>query len=189
MHAMERPHLSSGKVKGKWDSKNFSFEENQDHSCGTSWPAKQYYGCTFCNRQFRSAQALGGHMNVHRRDRASLRSLLPSAVSQCPDNSNPNPNFTSSASASTVCTDEDQKKVVMNLPHQVLQYPLRSRGRDIKGKKRIRNFLGFGGSKGSAQKDEPKVLKKEDINLDLEIGSLKDPKEDLDLELRLGCFN
>ncbi|GLT72612.1 hypothetical protein SLA2020_445310 [Shorea laevis] len=159
---MERPHLSSGKVNGKWDSKNFSFEENQDHSCGTSWPAKQYYRCTFCNRQFRSAQALGGHMNVHRKDRASLRSLLPSAVSQCPDNSNPNPNFTSSASAST----------------------------GYKGKKRIRNFLGFGGSKGSAQKDEPKVLKKEDIiSLDLEIGSLKDPKEDLDLELRLGCFN
>uniref|UniRef100_A0A0E0CDP6 C2H2-type domain-containing protein n=1 Tax=Oryza meridionalis TaxID=40149 RepID=A0A0E0CDP6_9ORYZ len=31
------------------------------------------YPCGFCRREFRSAQALGGHMNVHRRDRARLR--------------------------------------------------------------------------------------------------------------------
>uniref|UniRef100_A0A0D9VB10 C2H2-type domain-containing protein n=1 Tax=Leersia perrieri TaxID=77586 RepID=A0A0D9VB10_9ORYZ len=30
------------------------------------WP------CGFCKREFGSAQALGGHMNVHRRDRAIL---------------------------------------------------------------------------------------------------------------------
>ncbi|CAL5033660.1 unnamed protein product [Urochloa decumbens] len=31
------------------------------------------YTCGYCRREFRSAQALGGHMNVHRRDRARLR--------------------------------------------------------------------------------------------------------------------
>ncbi|XP_044978876.1 probable transcriptional regulator RABBIT EARS [Hordeum vulgare subsp. vulgare] len=36
------------------------------------WPPRSY-SCTFCRREFRSAQALGGHMNVHRRDRARLR--------------------------------------------------------------------------------------------------------------------
>uniref|UniRef100_A0ACD6AQF6 Uncharacterized protein n=1 Tax=Avena sativa TaxID=4498 RepID=A0ACD6AQF6_AVESA len=36
------------------------------------WPPR-CYSCTFCRREFRSAQALGGHMNVHRRDRARLR--------------------------------------------------------------------------------------------------------------------
>ncbi|KAM3292984.1 hypothetical protein ACQJBY_036534 [Aegilops geniculata] len=36
------------------------------------WPPRSY-SCTFCQREFRSAQALGGHMNVHRRDRARLR--------------------------------------------------------------------------------------------------------------------
>ncbi|CAA0842847.1 C2H2 and C2HC zinc fingers superfamily protein [Striga hermonthica] len=30
------------------------------------------YGCTFCKRKFSNAQALGGHMNVHRKDRARL---------------------------------------------------------------------------------------------------------------------
>ncbi|XP_037430603.1 probable transcriptional regulator RABBIT EARS [Triticum dicoccoides] len=32
--------------------------------------ARPYYGCVFCKRGFTTAQALGGHMNVHRRDRA-----------------------------------------------------------------------------------------------------------------------
>lgn len=31
------------------------------------------YDCVFCKRGFSSAQALGGHMNIHRRDRARIR--------------------------------------------------------------------------------------------------------------------
>ncbi|XP_047043249.1 zinc finger protein GIS3-like [Lolium rigidum] len=36
---------------------------------------RPYYECVFCKRGFTTAQALGGHMNIHRRDRAkpSLR--------------------------------------------------------------------------------------------------------------------
>lgn len=33
------------------------------------WPSQAYH-CTFCPRVFRTAQALGGHMNIHRRERA-----------------------------------------------------------------------------------------------------------------------
>ncbi|CAI9774846.1 unnamed protein product [Fraxinus pennsylvanica] len=39
---------------------------------GFVWPPRSY-SCSFCNREFRSAQGLGGHMNVHRRDRAKLQ--------------------------------------------------------------------------------------------------------------------
>uniref|UniRef100_A0A0D9W8T0 C2H2-type domain-containing protein n=1 Tax=Leersia perrieri TaxID=77586 RepID=A0A0D9W8T0_9ORYZ len=39
---------------------------------GGTWPPRSYT-CAFCRREFRSAQALGGHMNVHRRDRAKMR--------------------------------------------------------------------------------------------------------------------
>ncbi|KAK4742591.1 hypothetical protein SAY87_000592 [Trapa incisa] len=39
---------------------------------GCVWPPRSY-SCSFCKREFRSAQALGGHMNVHRRDRARLK--------------------------------------------------------------------------------------------------------------------
>ncbi|MFQ6669244.1 hypothetical protein Gotur_034571 [Gossypium turneri] len=31
------------------------------------------YTCSFCKKGFSNAQALGGHMNIHRKDRAKLR--------------------------------------------------------------------------------------------------------------------
>ncbi|GER50567.1 zinc-finger protein 10 [Striga asiatica] len=49
------------------------------------WPPRSY-SCTFCRREFRSAQALGGHMNVHRRDRARLKQQPDPPVF-------PNPNY------------------------------------------------------------------------------------------------
>uniref|UniRef100_A0A9I9D770 C2H2-type domain-containing protein n=1 Tax=Cucumis melo TaxID=3656 RepID=A0A9I9D770_CUCME len=45
-----------------------AFAEDTGNIMGTTWPPR-FYNCTFCGREFRSAQALGGHMNVHRRDR------------------------------------------------------------------------------------------------------------------------
>ncbi|KAF5800981.1 putative transcription factor C2H2 family [Helianthus annuus] len=52
-----------------WEVK--AFAEDTGNAMGTTWPPRSYT-CTFCRREFRSAQALGGHMNVHRRDRARL---------------------------------------------------------------------------------------------------------------------
>ncbi|XP_047320988.1 probable transcriptional regulator RABBIT EARS [Impatiens glandulifera] len=59
-----------------WESQAFGTGD-EDHGLsgpfgGLVWPPRSY-SCGFCNRQFRSAQALGGHMNVHRRDRARLK--------------------------------------------------------------------------------------------------------------------
>ncbi|KAL7092577.1 hypothetical protein ACP275_12G172100 [Erythranthe tilingii] len=45
---------------------------------GCVWPPRSY-SCSFCARDFRSAQALGGHMNVHRRDRAAARFIKQSS--------------------------------------------------------------------------------------------------------------
>ncbi|GMI69313.1 hypothetical protein HRI_000600600 [Hibiscus trionum] len=39
----------------------------------------RFYECVFCKRGFTTAQALGGHMNIHRKDRA--KSSRPRAVS------------------------------------------------------------------------------------------------------------
>ncbi|KAI4370582.1 hypothetical protein MLD38_018922 [Melastoma candidum] len=57
-------------VLATWEERAFAEDSAGDH--GSVWPPKSY-SCTFCSREFRSAQALGGHMNVHRRDRASLK--------------------------------------------------------------------------------------------------------------------
>ncbi|XP_031106935.1 probable transcriptional regulator RABBIT EARS [Ipomoea triloba] len=49
-----------------------SLMEDDDDDKAAAWPPRSY-SCSFCKREFRSAQALGGHMNVHRRDRAKLK--------------------------------------------------------------------------------------------------------------------
>ncbi|CAL5065879.1 unnamed protein product [Urochloa decumbens] len=37
-------------------------------------PPGAYYECSFCKRGFTNAQALGGHMNIHRKDRSGGKS-------------------------------------------------------------------------------------------------------------------
>lgn len=49
------------------------------------------YECTFCRRGFTNAQALGGHMNIHRKDRAKAKQLVtPTPTSTTPPNSSSN---------------------------------------------------------------------------------------------------
>ncbi|KAG6493227.1 hypothetical protein ZIOFF_048204 [Zingiber officinale] len=55
----------------------------------TTWPPRSY-PCAFCRRGFKSAQALGGHMNVHRRDRALLRRQRPES---CPSAATASPPY------------------------------------------------------------------------------------------------
>ncbi|XP_056682638.1 zinc finger protein 11-like [Spinacia oleracea] len=65
--------------KVKQDNNTSSYYYVDDHGShmmmmmgsSYSWPPRSYT-CSFRKREFRSAQALGGHMNVHRRDRAQL---------------------------------------------------------------------------------------------------------------------
>ncbi|XP_031259759.1 transcriptional regulator SUPERMAN [Pistacia vera] len=70
-----------------------AFAEDTGNIMGTTWPPRSYT-CTFCRREFRSAQALGGHMNVHRRDRARLHQTQPGSINI--------PSSSSSTSSSTL---------------------------------------------------------------------------------------
>ncbi|GMH10174.1 hypothetical protein Nepgr_012015 [Nepenthes gracilis] len=58
-----------------WEERAFA-EDAAGLLGGCVWPQRSY-PCKFCMREFRSAQALGGHMNVHRGDRARLTQLPP----------------------------------------------------------------------------------------------------------------
>ncbi|XP_020101340.1 probable transcriptional regulator RABBIT EARS [Ananas comosus] len=62
-----------------WEEQAFE-KDSIGHLGGYTWPPRSY-SCSFCRREFRSAQALGGHMNVHRRDRARLKQLSSSPSS------------------------------------------------------------------------------------------------------------
>ncbi|KAI3804159.1 hypothetical protein L1987_32332 [Smallanthus sonchifolius] len=59
-----------------WEEQAFA-EDATGPLGGCIWPPRSY-SCSFCRREFRSAQALGGHMNVHRRDRARLKKISSS---------------------------------------------------------------------------------------------------------------
>ncbi|XP_028775672.1 probable transcriptional regulator RABBIT EARS [Neltuma alba] len=49
-----------------------SSETNPSDEQGGSQVTRSYE-CTFCKRGFSNAQALGGHMNIHRKDKAKLK--------------------------------------------------------------------------------------------------------------------
>ncbi|XP_073062058.1 uncharacterized protein [Primulina eburnea] len=51
-------------------------EESEQES--TYMRAGRFYECVFCKRGFDTAQALGGHMNIHRKDRARNKPTTPS---------------------------------------------------------------------------------------------------------------
>ena len=82
---MWNPRTGHPEDDDSWEVR--AFAEDTRSVMGTTWPPRSYT-CTFCRREFRSAQALGGHMNVHRRDRARLHQVQP------PGSLNPTPSFT-----------------------------------------------------------------------------------------------
>ncbi|XP_008438560.1 transcriptional regulator SUPERMAN-like [Cucumis melo] len=143
----------------------------EDFINGISWPPRSYT-CNFCKREFRSAQALGGHMNVHRRDRALLYS--PPADGQFTNlnlnllhNPNPNPNISSYDEVTFVGRKASDLKLSSMTAEIAAKPNMFERGHWKKGEK-------F------------------NIGLDIEISTtsstnvLNDSKMDIDLELRLG---
>ncbi|GMH04252.1 hypothetical protein Nepgr_006091 [Nepenthes gracilis] len=71
---VKRKRITETKSSESWEEKAFS--EAAEGRGLWIWPPRSY-SCSFCKREFSSAQALGGHMNVHRRDRALLKQIPP----------------------------------------------------------------------------------------------------------------
>ncbi|KAL5081523.1 hypothetical protein RYX36_009944 [Vicia faba] len=169
------------------------------------WPPRSYT-CSFCRKEFKSAQALGGHMNVHRRDRARLRESSPPTThhelqtqtqtqgsSMLNLNNNPtNPNnlFSnssllqqSSSSSSSLATT--LKPITCTLPlfvvDGILLNPSLSTMSSEKSKMEECDVF------ACEDDHDCRMLKKGEniIRMDLEIG-LPGDYDNLDLELRLG---
>lgn len=167
-----------------------------------SWPPRSYT-CSFCKREFRSAQALGGHMNVHRRDRARLRQSSPPT---------PTTSTTTSRGINVICAGQvlpsqppttkyslipnlnldpnPTNNFITTLPH--LCWDKASAATNSNKRLHlddIQEKLGMNNCIKHEEEEELRRMKKaEIIRLELEIGLLGEAKEDLDLELRLGSY-
>lgn len=186
-------------------------EEN--YLCGISWPPRSY-SCSFCKREFRSAQALGGHMNVHRRDRARLRQSSPVedfphypfltlSTNPCPSlnpNSNPNPNPSDTSSASPSLFTANCSSISHSQASPSL-FPahLPSASSSLEEMKAVDQSL-LGTLRSRATESKPKTMSEGPIRVQEMVESYKyfytDTEMDLlggsnddyiDLELRLGC--
>ncbi|GLJ41696.1 hypothetical protein SUGI_0863000 [Cryptomeria japonica] len=80
-----------GRGKEKEEAEKSKQNENKEQSGlaaghggeagGSATVQPRLYECVFCKGSFTSAQALGGHMNVHRRERARLKESLSITLS------------------------------------------------------------------------------------------------------------
>nr|CAD1817653.1 unnamed protein product [Ananas comosus var. bracteatus] len=97
-----------------WEEQAFE-KDSIGHLGGYTWPPRSY-SCSFCRREFRSAQALGGHMNVHRRDRARLKQLSssPSSIEDQENNQQDRQN---------TCTPLGHAHQVSSLPYSTPSNP------------------------------------------------------------------
>uniref|UniRef100_A0A3Q7GWG3 C2H2-type domain-containing protein n=2 Tax=Solanum lycopersicum TaxID=4081 RepID=A0A3Q7GWG3_SOLLC len=167
-------------------SKNNNVEDYGNEDDGLimcSWPPR-CYTCSFCKRGFKSAQALGGHMNVHRRDRAKFLMMRhhspPPTTNDKPRCSllnlktNPNPNIPPSSTSPPPSPSSSRK-----LSHC-------SHG-GANSHEIMRKCVAIPNLKSSTTtKDSLCMRDKEFVRLDLQIGLFTESKQELDLELRLG---
>ncbi|ESQ47528.1 hypothetical protein EUTSA_v10021992mg [Eutrema salsugineum] len=171
-----------------------NYQQDHEYLLGFSWPPRSYT-CSFCKREFRSAQALGGHMNVHRRDRARLRLQQSSSSSSTPSPPYPNPNYSYSSMA-TSPTPPLTLFPTVSPPSSPGYRSCLARSLSPKSKHLPENSCETMKPYLVVEAEEAKRLSKKDackfskngefISLDLEIGLINESEEDLDLELRLG---
>ncbi|XP_076960965.1 uncharacterized protein LOC143637465 [Bidens hawaiensis] len=185
------------KFKSKWEN-NILYDKDYGYDL-VSWRQRSFM-CNFCKKEYKSAQALGGHMNVHRRDRARLRQSSPTPADQHPNsNPNPNPNISqsSSSSSSLMCLP------LKTFQSSLLSLDLSSPSLTMNNEKKQNmfpfvpqyspwNFLGEMKTNTNidqesvVQENETRVWKKREcFRVEMEKGLLKD-EMGLDLELRLG---
>lgn len=127
------------------------------------------YTCTFCKRGFSNAQALGGHMNIHRKDRAKLK--------QASDETLLSLDITRSANPSDFPQDsEDKSLFLLESSEERSKEDARPRNKD--GSEELQQLPCYVDTKVSSC-----PVGEEEKQMQLNHGS---SQAELDLELRLG---
>ncbi|KAG0468098.1 hypothetical protein HPP92_017426 [Vanilla planifolia] len=138
---------------------------------GYKWPPR-FYKCSFCRREFRSAQALGGHMNVHRLDRAKLKQGL-SPTSEAQDEDYQQPRFESMFLNSSLTPNLTPESLGFQLVRGTRVLTSLHESMRLELGRRIKN-------RGSRRKRERELTSGEIVS------NKRLKTEEVDLELRLG---
>ncbi|CAO2826563.1 unnamed protein product [Amaranthus hypochondriacus] len=151
---------------------NRTVEDDHNHMGSRGSIGSKSYDCVFCQRGFNTAQALGGHMNIHRKDRATTNK----------PNSSPN-----KESINTIFNnkevllvddnddyDDDQVDQAINtrLFYSSKQDPHHSNGGTSRFKGKIHGFI-------VDHMHEKRIIQDHDVSIE---------REEVDLELRLGHY-
>ncbi|EOA31886.1 hypothetical protein CARUB_v10015114mg [Capsella rubella] len=148
-----------------------SISRNSTHqSVADSLNQSRSYICSFCIRGFSNAQALGGHMNIHRRDRAKLRQKLMEDNKDHDD---------------VVVAESDSSEVVsLDLNEQQQEKALTCDDQDVDRDKSPNQKVGFWVQESKfGTSDNGKVT---EVSIDGSSSSHHGEIGGLDLELRLG---
>ncbi|KAM7256813.1 hypothetical protein ACFE04_012554 [Oxalis oulophora] len=76
MESSGRQQQGTNSDHTNWSEENDIHEQEQVNNTNKRW-----YECIFCKRGFTNAQALGGHMNIHRKDRAKTKQATTTTTS------------------------------------------------------------------------------------------------------------
>ncbi|KAL3518143.1 hypothetical protein ACH5RR_020732 [Cinchona calisaya] len=68
--------------QGQAETGGATAANSEEQAPKTSPPPSRVYECSFCKKGFSNAQALGGHMNIHRKDKAKLKQATSSSNHQ-----------------------------------------------------------------------------------------------------------
>ncbi|RRT42660.1 hypothetical protein B296_00054667 [Ensete ventricosum] len=153
-----------------------SAEPTGHDDAGTKRP---YYECTFCKRGFSNAQALGGHMNIHRKDRARER---PSVLERTDDDSD---GYRHRDRYANSCSDFYRTPAFEPLKGYTMYFPPASSSSASTGRDEARMNVDSG-----LQMTHDTSRFGEDLRLGLTthggVGRQEEEEAELDLELRLG---
>ncbi|XP_058215210.1 transcriptional regulator TAC1-like [Rhododendron vialii] len=144
--------------------------EDAQYQANYSGHVIRSYTCTFCKRGFSNAQALGGHMNIHRKDRAKLKEFSEGNQTLVSDD----PSSAHVESSEEKCGSPKGPWVLSKEDDEV------SRGKDgAHGVKQLCLFVDHRLHQSSSEINDVEKRGRESSQ-----GSSRD--QELDLELRLG---
>ncbi|KAI0489324.1 hypothetical protein KFK09_029170 [Dendrobium nobile] len=161
------------KLKAAGDSQAESSEPAADEPGTSTGGSARFYDCVYCKRGFTTAQALGGHMNMHRHDRARLRPARPSPSSprKSEEAYHPYSRAQRPPPPKQSAGEQSSSSYVVYFPASSSEEGSQRATELVQAGEELQ--LGLGGSGPKEEKEKKKELVEEDLDLELRLGHRK----------------